>query len=209
MSERVEEPDGRPSEPLSASQRSYRDHLVSARQKAYEDYDKALLTLSSGALALSIAFVKDFVGDGILTALWLLTIAWAAWSFSIVITLVSFRLSQGALTTAIDAVDASEDQSRREVTKLAGQVEKANLASGILFVVGVVLLVVFATLNISNRHAEKEASKGEADGARGSSGNIHKQDITRQNDDGKGLPQTPGNSRIPASATTKEVKKTP
>ena len=42
----------------------YRAHLVSAAQKAQEDFDKTLLALSGGALGVSFAFVKDIVGDG-------------------------------------------------------------------------------------------------------------------------------------------------
>jgi hypothetical protein len=84
----------------------YRKHCVSAEQKAQDDYDKAVLTLSGGALAISFAFLKDLVGSGPLAQTQLLLWAWLLWSGSIVATLASFWFSQSALRTAIAQVDA-------------------------------------------------------------------------------------------------------
>ncbi|WP_134984071.1 hypothetical protein [Xanthomonas axonopodis] len=51
----------------------YRQWLVVAEQKAQEDYDKTVLTLSGGALGISFAFVKDIVGQNpIQNSSWLL-----------------------------------------------------------------------------------------------------------------------------------------
>lgn len=42
----------------------WREHLVSAEQKSQEDLDKALLSLSGGALGVSLIFLKDVIGQG-------------------------------------------------------------------------------------------------------------------------------------------------
>lgn len=60
----------------------YRDHLVLARQKAVEDADKTVLSLSGGALGVSFAFLNDVVGPNP-EALPHLIRAWMSWGGSI------------------------------------------------------------------------------------------------------------------------------
>lgn len=84
----------------------YREWLVSADQKSQESFDKTVLTLSGGALALSFAFIKDIVGDGSIISAGLLVASWCAWAASLSCVLVSFLFSQFALRKAISQVDA-------------------------------------------------------------------------------------------------------
>ena len=57
----------------------YRQHLVLAAQKAQDDYDKTLLSLSGGALGVSFAFVDKFVKAGVVQNPRLLIFAWVCW----------------------------------------------------------------------------------------------------------------------------------
>ena len=41
---------------------AYRARLARLRTRAFANYDKAVITLSGGALGISFAFVKDAVG---------------------------------------------------------------------------------------------------------------------------------------------------
>jgi hypothetical protein len=59
-----------------------------------EKFDNAILTLSTGALAISLAFIKDIVPLEIAQNLWLLKASWWLFGFSIISTLVSFAASQ-------------------------------------------------------------------------------------------------------------------
>src|SRR6266576_3941345 len=70
------------------------------RDKAWEDiksgtenFDKYMLTFSSGALGLSLAFIKDAVP--LKTAVWITSLvgSWIAFVLCILATLLSFRLS--------------------------------------------------------------------------------------------------------------------
>ncbi len=72
----------------------YRNHLVLAGQKAQEDYDKAVMTLSGGALGISFAFLKDIVGPGDLLNETLLFFAWISWGLSVTAVLFSYYFSQ-------------------------------------------------------------------------------------------------------------------
>lgn len=82
------------------------DKLIDGRTRAFQDIDKAILTLSTALLAFSISFTKDFVrADPVVPIL--LCCAWICWAGSVVTTLLSFRASIPAL-----------DQRLREAEKL-------------------------------------------------------------------------------------------
>jgi len=46
---------------MEESLQEYRTHLVAAEQKAQEDYDKTVISLSGGALGISFAFIVDCI----------------------------------------------------------------------------------------------------------------------------------------------------
>src|SRR5690349_13298608 len=41
----------------------YRNHLVTAKAKAQDDYDRTVLALSGAAIGISLTIVKDFLGS--------------------------------------------------------------------------------------------------------------------------------------------------
>ena len=78
------EPDKAPSGPANdgpdAALAAYRLHLVAAEQKAQEDFDKTILSLSGGALGVSFVFLKDIVGpEHVAAPAWLFA-AWLTWA---------------------------------------------------------------------------------------------------------------------------------
>jgi hypothetical protein len=68
----------------------YRRHLVDARQKSQESYDKTVLSLSSGSLGVSFAFLKSVVGSGPHSTTILLFSAWTFWAISATVVLTSY-----------------------------------------------------------------------------------------------------------------------
>jgi hypothetical protein len=54
----------------------YREHLTAVEQKAQESYEKTVLSLSGGALAVAFAFVTNFVEHGSMQAAGWLVAAW-------------------------------------------------------------------------------------------------------------------------------------
>ena len=64
---------------MDESLKEYRSHLILAEQKAQEDYDKTVVFLSGGALGISFAFVKDFIGTGPMVSQNWLIWAWICW----------------------------------------------------------------------------------------------------------------------------------
>jgi hypothetical protein len=84
----------------------YRRKIWEDTKSGTENFDKYMLTFSSGALALSLAFIKDVVPIG--KAIWIpsLISSWIAFVLCILVTLISFRISIRALEKMGPCVDA-------------------------------------------------------------------------------------------------------
>jgi len=128
--------------------RAYREHLIKAEQESLRDYDKTLLSLSGGALGISFAFIRDIVGDGPIEHPRLLLAAWIAWGLAATATLFSFYLSHHALRTAIRQVDAETIHKRTPGGCASCVISVLNVTTGVLFLVGVILIVLFVSYNL-------------------------------------------------------------
>ena len=134
---------------MSDAMGQYRDHLVKAEQKAQDDYDKSILSLSGGALAVSFAFVEKFLQPDRVGSRWLLLLAWMAWAASVAAVLASYFFSHRALRVAIDQCDQGGSPiPRKPGGRFAKATEVLNVMGGSLFIFGVALIAVFATLNL-------------------------------------------------------------
>jgi len=126
----------------------YRQALLPAEQKAQEDFDKTVVSLSGGALGVSFAFVKDFLGDRAPTSLWLLEVAWVAWGLSVTAILVSYFTSRFALRRAIQQVDDRSILHQPPGGKFTFWTHVLNGCGGLLFLVGVAAIGVFVFKNL-------------------------------------------------------------
>jgi hypothetical protein len=129
--------------------KSYRSHLISAEQKAQEDFDKAVLSLSGGALGVSFAFVKDIIGHGPIVKPNLLVVSWLLWGASIVSILASYFFSHLSLRHAIRQVDRKRIYDERPGGWFDIITAVLNAAGGLLFIFGVIAIAYFVSLNIS------------------------------------------------------------
>jgi len=83
----------------------YRVLLISGRLKSIETLDKTLVSLASGALAISLVFVHEIIGDSPIAEPWAIHWAWICWVTMLVTTLISYWTSSQAYKKAIDQVD--------------------------------------------------------------------------------------------------------
>jgi len=123
-------------------QDTYRDWLVRAHHMASRDFDKALMTLSGGALGISLIFVRDYAPHP--AHKWTLAISWASLGVSLLVILVSFLASQEEIHRLIREMDEGKQAPRphKWVTRAL------NYVAGIGFVMGVGFLFSFALLNL-------------------------------------------------------------
>lgn len=126
----------------------YRNLLTKTEQESQSDFDKAILTLSGGALGISVALTRDFIGTSKATAVAVLICAWAAWSLSSTAVLVSFYTSTLALRKAIKQLDAGRLGMERPGGWYDFGTTSLNLIGLVLFVAGLVLIIIFFSYNL-------------------------------------------------------------
>lgn len=128
--------------------RAYRDHLVDAQREAHAAFDKTVLSLSGGALGISFAFVRDIIADKPPVNLWLLIAAWVCWGLCVTSTLVSYYTSHKGLRSAIKRVDDGT-VCEKPIGRFDIVTSGLNIASGGLFVVGLILIAWFVSTNLA------------------------------------------------------------
>lgn len=122
------------------AQSQYRDLLIDCERRSQGDYDKGVMTLSGGALAVSFSFVNTFLGDDVdAQRLWTLGTAWLCWVVSLATLLASHYMSAAALRWTLACHDA-ERRGRPVPKALPGWRDSAvgllNAFAGLAFVVG-------------------------------------------------------------------------
>lgn len=108
-----------------------------------------MLTLSGGALGISFAFVKDFVGTNYIIQSNLFYAAWFCWGISVSCALYSFLSSSLASRHAIKQIDSDKIYSQHPGGLLDIFTAILNISSGLLFLIGVVLITIFVSYNMS------------------------------------------------------------
>jgi len=140
-----------------ASVQKYHEAFYSQREKAldsladaYKSYDQALITLSAGALGVSVSFVKDFVPKPLPYTSTFLCLSWVGFGLSLVLILASFRSSQEAIDRNIELQDESFRRHGQPVDGENPALERTkfyNKWSFRAFMAGVAFLVLFSILN--------------------------------------------------------------
>ena len=135
-----------------------RQSLIEAERISIQSFDKAILTLSSGALALSLTFIK-IIPQPFKASVWILAFSWFSLTASIISTMISFLCSQRAHRIMIKRVDIkinpqkySEDYKMKidcYVKNKTILIYILNYTSIILFITGLILLFIFILKNLT------------------------------------------------------------
>jgi len=137
--------------------------FANSLRSAYQQYDRAVLTLSSGFLALSIAFINQIVDLDKATGLNLLIAAWAFFVVTILFTVISYRTGEKALKHAIDNLDTvlrkDDEGSLKSKSGWSTITTVLNWLSAGSFVLAVLLLFYFVSTNLPyDMNDEKETA---------------------------------------------------
>jgi len=122
--------------------------LINAELESAKSFDKAILTLSAGAIGLSITFIQQLAPT--LQAEKLLCVAWSGFILALLSTLSSFLLSQSALRKQREILDKDYEgkQSTQELKNWQATITNwLNWLSIIFFIVGVIHLALFSINN--------------------------------------------------------------
>ena len=127
--------------------RELRTLLSTLERDSQNSYDKAILTLSGGALGVTISFVKNVIGNtpkdtGFMFA------SWICWGLSLACILFSFFASNLALRRAVIQLDNETIEDEQPGGALDIFTAVLNAASGGFFLVGISFFVYFGYKNI-------------------------------------------------------------
>lgn len=189
----------------------FRRHLAEARASSQGDYDKAILSLSGGALGVTFVFLIERVADqNQVESPGLAFLSWVAWGLSVIATLISFYVSEHAHGLAIQRMDAilrgegAPRPSRFPNTLISG----LNLAAGALFILGVLVISVFASRNLERGANDGRRLEVEAPCCGAASGRLEGRPSSAEPGNG----ETRTNDDRPAAASSdgeKEVTRSP
>ena len=117
-----------------------------------EAFDKAILSLSSAGLGISLTFFRFVVPANQAVSIEFLERSWYLFLGAIVSTLVSFAVSQQAQKKEIEHAEKYYLEDLEEYSNknnpAANLTEALNILSGILFIFALINIVSFVTKNI-------------------------------------------------------------
>ena len=125
----------------------YRGTLLDIQQKMQASYDKAVITLSGGALGLSFTFLKDVANGDSLHNTRCLLASWILWGVSISCILFSFLSSATAMQKAIKQTDQKTIYIEAAGGLFNWITKILNISAGLMFFAGVVCIVCFVRRN--------------------------------------------------------------
>ncbi len=133
-----------------------RELLIKTENEMSKSFDKAMITLSAGALALSITFIDKLVASIIAGRVYLI-LSWIGFVVALLSILISFLLSQSAFRKQREILD----QKQREILDhvYAGEGNQSrncysiitnwlNIISVCFFIFGTITLVIFCSINL-------------------------------------------------------------
>ncbi|MCZ2156297.1 MAG: hypothetical protein LC114_20740 [Bryobacterales bacterium] len=141
--------------PSEDAKRLYGELVSEIRRRelsGLENFDKAILAYSSGGLGLSIGFLKDFVSISEADISWALYCSWISFAFAVGITVTSFLVSGAALRhqelVGYQYYMEGKDEARAQKNGFNSCTRLMNYASGVLFLFGVAMTVLFTSMNL-------------------------------------------------------------
>lgn len=125
-------------------------------------YDKAILMYSTGALGLSLTFIKDILPPGNAVYLDTLDASWIAFLAALVGMLASYLVGQFAIRRQRDLayevfLENKQEKLKPTYNRWAAGVDYLNFSSGMCFVLGAALMTWFVANNVERREAPSTA----------------------------------------------------
>ncbi|QTY28158.1 hypothetical protein [Flavobacterium sp. CS20] len=132
----------------------YRQSLYVQKAKSDDLFEKAITFISSGALGLTLTFHDKIVP--VENAIWiaLIAVGWFLLVATLFLNLVSHYKSSKSTDYTIDEIDSiidyqlSYEDFRKKLTKRNKQIDRLNLASIVLLGIGLLVIIMYVSINI-------------------------------------------------------------
>ena len=136
------------------------EKIGDTESKNAESFDKAILTLASGALGLSLSFTKEIVEPQQALANWLLFLSWGGFLFAIVLTVLSYLVTirgsfrERELAIAVLRHRQGEDEDLQSLMESnRNNVLGFATAQAVFFLAGVVAYAIYIGINFYSETA--------------------------------------------------------
>lgn len=138
--------------------KEYRHGLIDTQRKLNESYDKLLIGLSGGALALSITFLKDIIGSKEILYPQLLFISWGLFVLSLASILGEILFGIKAHKKAIKQTDEGSiyDQKVGGIASFLSTI--LHWIAAICLILGLLFISTFAFYNMGVNNVRKETN---------------------------------------------------
>jgi hypothetical protein len=174
-----------------------KDELVAAQRANAEQFDRAVLSLSAGFLALSVSFMKDVVPFSDMVHGWLLYLSWICFASVISLTLLGMLYGQRILKRLMSAAEQYYVHGKAEAWHLSEtlprRIDQINVAVGVLFAAAVFVTVLFVILNLTEREMSEKSGTVTPRVERGQPANVFPKIPVS--------PQQPAPSELPKAVT--------
>ncbi|EEX92074.1 hypothetical protein VIOR3934_02697 [Vibrio orientalis CIP 102891 = ATCC 33934] len=144
----------------------FREELLKRQLSNSEGYDKAILSLSSAGLALSLTAIRFIVPLETATYLWAIKLSWVLFLFTVISTLIAYLVGNQAISKELTKAERYYVQGVVDAHLESNLYQKANhilnRATGVFFAVAISLVVFFVIINIqgeTNMSDKKQTSK--------------------------------------------------
>jgi Zn-dependent membrane protease YugP len=134
----------------------HRRQVWDAIKSSTDSLDRNILTLSTGGLGLSLAFIKDVVHVGKAAWLPVLFASWILFGIAIVVTLVSFPISIKAHNQRLDHLAEyylkRRDEFFNKPTRYLKALSACTAVASTSFVLALLCTITFACKNLVRIH---------------------------------------------------------
>jgi hypothetical protein len=126
----------------------YLDQLYKIYSSSTETSDKNFLFISSGALGLSVTFLKNIVDINNIKCFFILVISWSLLTISILLSLILHRNSIKFIDYLIVNAYQTSTEVDLKASKMRSKAETISTLTIWTLIVGISLLVLFVLLNV-------------------------------------------------------------
>jgi hypothetical protein len=128
-----------------------RDKIEDAISESQNDFEKNLVYLSAGALALSMGFIEKIVSFEKANNKWIVIVSWVFLASTLLLNLASHLISVGNSTKAREEMDSGMEYNKliERISCRNKLMRIINWISYFLFVFGVASAVIFCSINMS------------------------------------------------------------
>lgn len=142
-----------------------REAINKIKDKSEDDFEKHIIYIASGALAISFSFIERLVPLDKSISKWMLIFSWILFALTLVINLLSHYYCKHLAEKSIDEIDDNDPNIITNITKRNKRIDAINYFSITTLFAGLLFLIFFVSVNInhmSDRNTKPDRSTDDA-----------------------------------------------